>query len=95
MIHTKRIKDLESVPTGIADFERLLNEYVEAGGPGYGGDEIWKSDLRRIPPQKLREDTTLLNIDPKVSFAVYRDTVISQGRMLIHLRRQSGGRVCT
>jgi len=91
MIHTKRIKDLESVPTGVAEFERLLNEYVEAGGPGYDGDEIWKSDLRRILPQKLREDTTLLNIDSKTTFSAYREMVLSQARTLIHLRRQSGG----
>ena len=53
MIHTTRIKHLESVPTGVADFERLLTEYVEAGGPGYDGDDIWKSDLRRVLPRSL------------------------------------------
>ena len=26
MIHTKRIKDLESVPTGVAEFEKLVSE---------------------------------------------------------------------
>ena len=91
MIHTKRIKDLESVPTGVVDFEKLLHEYVGAGGPGYDGDDIWKSDLRRALPQKLREDTTVLNIGAKTSFANYRETVLSQARTLIHFRRQSGG----
>ncbi len=91
VIHTKRIKDLETVAIGVADFEKLLSEYVLAGGPGYDGDDIWKSDLRRILPQKLREDHTILNLDPKISYAAFRGHVSAQTRTLIHLRRQAGG----
>jgi hypothetical protein len=55
MVHTNRINDLESVPTGAAEFEGRSNEYVEAGGPGYDGAGIWKFDLRRVLPQKPSE----------------------------------------
>ena len=43
MIHVKPIKDLESIPDGIAQFETTLEEYEKAGGET-SSDRIRKSD---------------------------------------------------
>ena len=67
MITIKKIKDLDSVITGVAEYEAKIKEYMEAGGVGYNDDAIKRSDLAAILPTKLREDHTLSTYTHKCS----------------------------
>ncbi len=90
MLHTKQIKDLESVPAGIAEFEAKIEEYINAGGTGFGSDREMKSDLTAILPAKLREDLLWSATDPR-SFTAFRDMVIAQSARTLAARRRGGG----
>ena len=89
MIHTKPIKDLESIATGVAEFETKLEEYAAAGGTGYEADSIRKSDLLSILPNKLREDL-LWNSTGNETYEEFRDTILAQSARIISLRRKGG-----
>jgi hypothetical protein len=55
MIHTKPIKDLEGLATGVAEFDTKIEEYRKAGGTGYESDSVRKSDLLAILPTRLEK----------------------------------------
>ncbi len=90
VIHTKPIKDLESVPVGIAEFEAKIKEYSDAGGKGFNSNDEMKSDLLAILPYKLREDLLWSAQDPR-DYQQFRDMVISQAAKTLFNRRRGGG----
>ncbi len=59
-IHTRPIKSLESVPTGIAEFDGRIREFHEAGGKGWTDNSEKKSDLMAILPKALKTDSVVL-----------------------------------
>ncbi len=89
LLHTRPIKDLDSVATGIAEFEAKLKEYKEAGGTGFDKDQEMKSDLLSILPARLREDL-LWNASGKESYIEFRDMVITQTARILFDRRRGG-----
>ena len=74
-VHTRPIKDLESIPTGVAQFETLIEDYEAAGGTGYESDLIKKADLFNILPARLLSDL-LWRSTRTESFAEFRDHII-------------------
>ena len=90
MVHTRPMKDLESVAAGIAEFEAKIKEYKEAGGNGFDGDHEMKSDLLAILPAKLREDH-LLTAAGRESYLEFRDLVLTQTSRILFNRRRGGG----
>ena len=89
VLHTKKIKDLESVATGIAEFEAKIAEYTDAGGTGFGGDSEMKSDLLAILPERLREDL-LWNASEPRPYIEFRDMVSTQAARILFNRRRAG-----
>ena len=47
---------MESIPTGVAQFETLIEDYEAAGGTGYESDLIKKADLLNLLPARLQSD---------------------------------------
>ena len=91
-IHTKPIKDLESIPAGVAQFETLIEDYEAAGGIGYESDLIKKSDLLNILPTRMQSDLLWHSTNPKESFAEFRDHILVQSARVLGLeRRRRGG----
>ena len=89
LLHTKPIKDLESVATGIAEFEEKIREYREAGGTGFVSDAEMKSDLLAIFPARLREYLLWHASDPG-GFLAFRDMVTTQAARILFNRRRGG-----
>ncbi len=89
LLHTKPIKDLESVATGIAEFEEKIREYREAGGTGFVSDAEMKSDFLAILPARLREDLLWHASDPG-DFLAFRDMVTTQAARILFNRRRGG-----
>ena len=54
-LHLKPIKNLESIPIGIADYELKLQEYQDIGGT-IPTDSERKDDLLNILPSELRDN---------------------------------------
>ncbi len=90
LLHTKPIKDLESVATGIAEFEEKIREYREAGGTGFVTDNEMKSDLVAILPARLREDLLWQATDPSQDFMAFRDHVTTTAARILSNRRRGG-----
>ena len=88
MLHTRPIKDLESVATGIAEFDAKLKEYSDAGGTGFDKDNEKKSDLLAILPARLREDL-LWNASGKETYIAFRDMVLVQSARILFDRNRS------
>ena len=86
MIHLKPIASLEKVEEGVAEFENVLNEYVQVGGTPVSNDEK-KSDLLAVLPAELRETLLWRATDPG-SFEGFRDMVLTQcGKVLMNRKR--------
>ena len=67
-ITRKPIKDLEHVATGIAEYEAKIPEFKEAGGIGFSSSQEMKSDMRKLLPQRVREDLIWMGTDKNASF---------------------------
>ncbi len=86
MIHLKPIASLEKVEEGVAEFENVLNEYVQVGGTPISNDEK-KSDLLAVLPAELRE-TLLWRATDAGSFEDFRDMVLTQcGKILMNRKK--------
>ena len=86
MLHTRTIKNLETVPIGIAEFELQIKEYVECGGTEPTNEEK-KSDLLRILPEHLQDNLLWRATDPG-PYIQFRDMIKAQAaRTLLNRRR--------
>jgi len=72
-IHLKPIKDVESLATGIVEYEAKIRAYKDAGGIGYSSSDEMKSDLKRILPSKLREELLWHSTNPNMNYDALRD----------------------
>ena len=91
MLHTRPIKDLESIQTGIAEFEAKLKEYKEAGGTGFDKDQEKKSDLLAILPSRLREDAGVASsASGKEPYIEFRDMILTQSARILFNRKRGG-----
>ena len=76
MLHTRPMKDLQSVAAGIAKFKAKIKEYNEPGGNGFYGDHEMNSNLLTILPAKFREDN-LLTAAGRELYPEFRDLVLT------------------
>ncbi len=76
LLHTRRIKSLETVPIGIAEFELKIKEYKEAGGTTPTDNEM-KADLLHILPDTIQDNLLWRATDPG-PHSRFRDMVLSQ-----------------
>ncbi len=86
MIHLRPIPSLEKVAEGVAEFENVMNEYIQVGGTPTSPEEK-KSDLLAVLPMELRE-TLLWRATDEGSFESFRDMVLTQcGKVLMNRKR--------
>ncbi len=86
LIHLKPIPSLEKVEEGVAEFENVLNEYIQVGGTPISAEEK-KSDLLAVLPTELRE-TLLWRATDEGSFESFRDMVLTQcGKVLMNRKK--------
>ena len=86
MLHTRTIKNLETVLIGIAEYELQIKEYVECGGIEPTNEEK-KSDLLRILPEHLQDNLLWRATDPS-PYIQFRDMIKAQAaRTLLNRRR--------
>ena len=86
MLHTRTIKNLETVLIGIAEFELQIKEYVECGGIEPTNEEK-KSDLLRLLPEHLQDNLLWRATDPG-PYIQFRDMIKAQAaRTLLNRRR--------
>ena len=92
MIHTRPIKSLDNVPTGIAEFEEKIREFHTAGGQGWRDAEELKSDLMAILPKELKTDSTVLRaqLDRNKSYDDFSAEVRAQSIQMVHNSRPAG-----
>jgi hypothetical protein len=89
MIHLKLIKDFESIPNGIAEFETTLEDYESVGGVR-SSDQIRKSDLLAILPTKLQSDLLWNSTNPSEAYEQFRDLILTQSARIVDLARRQG-----
>ena len=89
-MHLKTMKNLEDVEQCVATFENSIYEYTQAGGIAPSDKEM-KDDLLRLLPERIQSDLLwdAANID--VSFAKFRDIVVSQTARLLDITRPQRG----
>ena len=89
MIHTKSINDLESVHTGIAEFEEKIRAHHEAGGSGWKEEREMKSDLMAILPTELKREHNVLQsaVDPRKTYLDFSAEIRSQASRLFRNNR--------
>ncbi len=85
-LHLKPIKNLESVPIGIAEYDLKMKEYGEAGGTLPSESEM-KNDLLRILPESLQGELLWRATDPG-PYARFRDMVRAQASRTLLTRRR-------
>ena len=83
---TQTIKNLESVPIGIAQFELRIKEYGDIGGLVPTDDEK-KSDLLRMLPEVL-QNNLLWRATDEGSYAKFRDMIKLQSSRTLMLGRK-------
>ncbi len=86
MLHLKPIKNLESVPIGIAEFDLKMKEYHDAGGTLPSESEM-KNDLLRILPESLQGELLWRATDPG-PYTRFRDVVRAQASRTLLTRRR-------
>jgi hypothetical protein len=89
-ITRKPITDLEHVATGIAEYEAKILEFKEAGGIGFSSSQEMKSDMRKLLPQRIREDLIWMEQGKKAPFEEFRDKVIDAAAEILFHRRHDG-----
>ena len=91
-IHTRPIKSLENVPTGIEEFNEKIREFRTAGGKGWSDAEEKKSDLMAILPRALKTDPIVLKaqLDRTKSYEEFSDEVRRQSIQMVHNERPAG-----
>ena len=87
MLHMKPISSLDKVEEGVAEWENTMNEYILAGGTPYQDSEL-KADLLAVLPAELRESLLWQSTKAEVSFASFRDHVITQSSKILMNRRK-------
>ena len=73
-IRSRPIKSLEHVNIGIAEFENMVLDYVNARGIQFGQDER-KSDLNAILPPNLSEQLAIRISDSLYSNQAFRECI--------------------
>ena len=68
-INLKQMKTLEQVELGVAEFENIMEEYVQAGGTRPSDHEL-KIDLLHILPGELSDLLLITASSPSSSFAI-------------------------
>ena len=86
IFHTKKIKNLEQVPIGIAKYELKIKDWHDIGGTPYTEEEM-KSDLVKILPERLQTDLLWRASDPG-PYSRFRDMIKTQAaRTLLNQQR--------
>ena len=85
-LHLKPIKNLESVPIGIAEYDLKMKEYNEAGGTLPSENEM-KNDLLNILPESLRDNLLWRATDPG-PYTRFRDMILAQAARTLLTRKR-------
>ncbi len=88
-LHTKKIKDLDVIDEGIAEFDNTINEYLQVGGVAADPEEL-KSDLLNILPGALRENLLWQASDTSKTYEQFRDMILLQAAKISLNRPQRG-----
>ena len=91
MLHTKKIKNLEQVAIGIAEYELKIKDWHDIGDTPYSEEEM-KSDLVKILPDRFQKDL-LWRASDSGPYPRCRDmiktqaarTLLNQSRLPVHL----------
>ena len=90
-VHNKPTKDLEGIPTGVAQFETPIGDYEAAGGTGYESGWIKKADLLNLLPTRLQSGL-LWRPTNQESSAEFRDhTRVQSAKTQALEKRRRGG----
>ena len=90
LMHLRTMKNLEDVEQGVAAFENSIYDFVQAGGPAPSDKEM-KDDLLRLLPEKIQCDLLWNASNVEVSFAKFRDIVVSSTTRILNIKRPHRG----
>ena len=79
------IKDLAAIPLGITKFEKLVKDFVAAGGER-PTDAHMKSDLLEMFPEALRDQLFWHATEPSWNFSMFRARVVTTAARILHYK---------
>ena len=85
-IQSKPIKTLADVELGVAEYENVIQAYVQGGGE-QPSDKDMKDDLLNVLPEKLQADLLWHAKDSDTEFHKFRDTIVGVSARLVAMQK--------